>query len=66
MFGAPLVITEDLRVSIGDRVASLTPTEGLKLAEQLARKSFRRALAEEAGLDEPIPAARSRKRSTQV
>ncbi len=67
MFGTPLLfVTDDLRVSIGDAVATLSPTQGLKLAEQLARKSFRRALAEEAGLaDESVPAPRPRKRATR-
>lgn len=45
----PISISSDLAVSIGDRRVALTPAQGLDLAEDLARKSFRRALAEEAG-----------------
>jgi hypothetical protein len=41
-------IGEDLTVIIGNSRAVLSPTEGLALSEELARKSFRRALAEEA------------------
>lgn len=51
MLGAPLLtITDDLRITIGDHGMTLTPTQGLHLAEDLARKAFRRALTEEAGL----------------
>ena len=64
MLGAPLLtITDDLRITIGDHVATLTPTQGLHLAEDLARKAFRRALTEEAGLADalqPMPRRPSR------
>lgn len=46
--GTRIRIADDLRISIGDRVAVITPTQGLRLSERLARKSFRRMLAEEA------------------
>ncbi len=66
MLGALLpTITDDLRISIGDHVATLTPMQGLHLAEDLARKAFRRALTEEAGLFEAPPSPRrSRKHPT--
>ncbi len=41
-------ITPDLHLRIGDAAAPLTPARGLRLAEQIARASFRKALAEEA------------------
>jgi hypothetical protein len=41
-------ISDDLTVAIGGSAVTLTPTQGLDLAEQLARKSFRRAMIEEA------------------
>lgn len=51
MFAAPLpTITDDLRIVFGNHVATLTPTQGLSFAEDLARKSFRRLLNEEADL----------------
>lgn len=59
MLGALLpTITDDLRITIGGQVTTLTPTQGLHLAEDLARKAFRRALTEEAGLADalqPVP-----------
>lgn len=58
-------ISDDLRIAIGDRVATLTPTQGLHLAEDLARKAFRRVLTEEASLlGVPPSPRRSRKNST--
>lgn len=51
MLRAPLpTITDDLRILLGNHAAPLTPTQGLHLAEDLARKSFRRLLNEEADL----------------
>lgn len=56
---SPLAVSDDLRVTIGGRRSRpLTPTQGLKLAEDLTRKAFRRAMTEEAEragivLDEP-------------
>jgi hypothetical protein len=41
-------VTPDLHIRIGDARAPLTPARGLRLAEQLARMSFRKALTEEA------------------
>lgn len=41
-------ISEDLRLSVGGIEVRLSPAQGLAAAEDLARKSFRRALAEEA------------------
>ena len=59
MLGALLpTISDDLRITIGNRVATLTPTQGLHLAEDLARKAFRRALTEEAALLDAQPAPR--------
>ena len=43
-----LTIENDLTVSIGRQRVRLSPREGLAVAELLARKSFRRALAQEA------------------
>lgn len=57
MFAAPLpTITDDLRIMLGDHVATLTPTQGLCFAEDLARKAFRRALSEEADRAASAPA----------
>jgi hypothetical protein len=41
-------VTDDLKISIGKEGVKLTPSKGLELAETLARKSFRRAMTEEA------------------
>jgi hypothetical protein len=41
-------VTDDLKISIGKEAVKLTPSKGLELAETLARKSFRQAMAEEA------------------
>ena len=43
-----LNVGDDLSVSLGDATVRLTPAEGLDFAEEIARKSFRQALAEEA------------------
>ncbi len=45
-----LKITDDLRVVIGASTTQLSPSQGLHVAEMLARKSFRRALTEEADI----------------
>jgi len=45
---APLSISDDLTLAIGAARITLSPRQGLELAEQLARKSFRRAMSEEA------------------
>ena len=64
MLGALLpTITDDLRISIGGHVTTLTPTQGLHLAEDLARKAFRRALTEEAALLDALPAPRRARKS---
>ena len=52
-----LRISEDLRLTVGDSEVRLSPAQGLALAERLARKSFRRALDEEAA----APPARASK-----
>lgn len=45
----PLAISDDLRITIGGRRGvTLTPSQGLTLAEDLTRKAFRRAMTEEA------------------
>jgi hypothetical protein len=41
-------VSDDLTIAIGRSTARLTPSQGLSLAERLARVSFRRACAEEA------------------
>jgi hypothetical protein len=41
-------VTSDLCIRIGDTRAPLTPSGGLRLAEQLARASFRKMLEDEA------------------
>ncbi len=50
-----LTIADDLTLKIGRATVRVSPTEGLHLAETLARKAFRRALEEEA-LRMPAPA----------
>lgn len=42
------IIAEDLTISIGNRKAQLTAKDGIRLAEDLTRLSFRRLLVEEA------------------
>jgi hypothetical protein len=52
----PIQLTDDLTLAIGKSRVTLTPSEGLQFSEELARKSFRRALTEEAGFaDTPPP-----------
>jgi hypothetical protein len=59
MFKLPrLQISDGLRLSIGESAVQITPAIGLKLAEALARKSFRRALSEEAAAIAVKPAKR--------
>jgi|HubBroStandDraft_4_1064222.scaffolds.fasta_scaffold113035_3 hypothetical protein len=43
-----IAISDDLVVRLGNAEVALSPRAGLRLAEALARKSFRRALNEEA------------------
>ena len=51
-------ITAALALRIGEATAILTPRQGLRLAEDLARKSLRRALAEEAARPVSVHAPR--------
>jgi hypothetical protein len=44
----PVKISDDLVIAIGGAEQALSPRQGLALAERLARKAFRRVLAEEA------------------
>lgn len=53
-------ISDDLHISIGGSVVQITPARGLQIAETLARKSFRRALSEEAETAAPKPATKRR------
>lgn len=53
----PVEVSENLSVSIAGHSVRLTPSQSLDLAEDLARKAFRRALAEEAALPDISPAA---------
>jgi hypothetical protein len=53
-----LRISPDLGLSIGNETVTVSPAAGLRLAEELARKSFRRALAEEACLPGDTPRKR--------
>lgn len=48
MLRLPLSISPTLAVRIGDAATQLTPRQGLAIAEDLTRKSFRRVMAEEA------------------
>jgi len=41
-------ISDDLTIAIGGSKVRLSPSQGLSFSEELARKSFRRALTEEA------------------
>jgi hypothetical protein len=52
-----LDLADDLTVAIGTARVTLTPSQGLEFSEQLARKSFRRALAEEAEAMSPASKA---------
>lgn len=68
MLRLPLSVSPTLAVEIGDVAVQLTPRQGLSFAEDLARKSFRRVMAEEAQrhgveLDPPTPRARPRRRA---
>ena len=53
-------ITDDLHISVGGSMVQITPSHGLRIAETLARKSFRRVLAEEAETVAPKPATKRR------
>lgn len=45
----PLLVSDDLCITIvRRRSVTLTPSQGLTLAEDLTRKAFRRAMTEEA------------------
>ncbi len=44
----PVQLRDDLTLVIGRSRVTLTPSQGLQFSEELARKSFRRALTEEA------------------
>jgi len=43
-----VTIEDDLTLRVGRSRVTLTPTQGLRFSEEMARKSFRRALTEEA------------------
>ena len=49
----PIRIGPNLAVRLGAETAILTPSQGLRLAEQLIRKSTRRMMIEEAVYAEP-------------
>ena len=53
-------ISDDLRITVGGAEIWLSPAQGLKAAEDLARKSFRRVLAQEAEAVVTKPATRRR------
>jgi hypothetical protein len=53
-----LLISDDLRLSIGEAAVQISPAHGLRIAETLARKSFRRALSEEAETSAIKPATK--------
>lgn len=64
MLRPPLTVSPSLSVAIGKAVVRLTPRQGLALAEELARKSFRAAMTEEAerhGVPLDRPKARLRR-----
>jgi hypothetical protein len=44
----PVTVSDDLTIRIGTASAALTPTQGFAVAEQLLRKSTRRAIVDEA------------------
>jgi hypothetical protein len=48
MINKRFIIGDDLSLFIGRSKVNLTPSQGLAAAEELARKSFRAALTEEA------------------
>lgn len=54
----PKILADCLGLSIGKTSTRLSPAQGLRLAEQLARASFRAALTEEAALLEAPPSPR--------
>lgn len=56
----PLNITDDLRITVGSSEIRLSPSQGLQAAEELARKAFRRVLAQEAEVTVPKPIAKRR------
>ncbi len=61
----PRLLPDTLALAIGSTSAPLSPTQGLRLAEQLARASFRAVLEDEARrLDPPSPAPRTRRSTT--
>ena len=43
----PAVVTNDLRLVVGNEAVRLTPTEGFRLAERLIRRSTARMVEEE-------------------
>lgn len=55
-------IGDDLTISVAGIGVRVSPSEGLRLAEQLTRGSFRRALMEEAAAE----SERVRKRARRV
>lgn len=48
-----LNITDDLRITVGSSEIRLSPSQALQAAEELARRAFRRALAEEVEIPSP-------------
>ena len=48
-----LEIRDDLTLSIGRASVRVSPSQGLQLAEKLARLAFRKALSEEATIFAP-------------
>lgn len=54
----PKILADCLGLAIGATSTRLSPAQGLRLAEQLARASFRAALTEEAALVEVPPSPR--------
>lgn len=61
MAGVPRFgVSEDLVITVGNVAVRVTPRHGLRIAEDLARKAFRRILIEEAakltpGIDSQRP-----------
>ena len=53
-------ISDDLRITVGGAEIRLSPSQGLKAAERLARLSFRRALTEESEIVSAKPATKRR------
>ncbi len=54
----PKILADCLGLAIGETSTRLSPAQGLRLAEQLARASFRAALSEEAASLAAPPAPR--------